>query len=263
MMKTFGQALADLRIEEGAASLEVTPDWLQGRTAFGGWQAALAVRAMRAVVGDDIALRTLQSNFIAPLGLGVATARAAVLRRGSSATQVEARILADGKVVFQALGIFGAPRPSQVLMRPLAAAAPDPQSLAAPTREGPTPPYLQHFDLRWASGAPPFSGAAHANAQVFARFRGEGLDSESHLVAIGDAIPPAALSVVTTPTMVSSMNWTLDLLAPIGEPARGGWLRFDTELRASLDGYCWEDSALWSSEGELLALSRQCIAMFG
>jgi len=86
--------LARLRAEPGRASLEVTADWLQGRTVFGGLQAAVALRAMRTLV-PEVPLRTLQGTFLAPVPEGTLTATARVLRTGKSATHVEARIV-DG-----------------------------------------------------------------------------------------------------------------------------------------------------------------------
>jgi acyl-CoA thioesterase len=264
-MRTFSELLATVQADGGTASLELSPDWLQGRTAFGGWQAALAVLAMRRQIGEQIPLRTLQCNFIAPVGLGPATARAEVLRRGKSATQIEARIVVDGRLAFQALGIFGLPRPSQIVESPRApASVRQPEDVTAePFIEGVTPQYTRHFDLRWGAGSRPYSGAAHSVAQIFVRFRGEDLESESHLIAIGDAIPPAAISLLKEPAMLSSMNWTLEMVTPLGERARAGWLRFDADLTAACDGYAWENVSIWSDEGELVALSRQCIAVFG
>ena len=51
MAEEFSQVLASIeRINEDSFSVVVPPDWLQGRTVFGGMQMALGARAMRAAL---------------------------------------------------------------------------------------------------------------------------------------------------------------------------------------------------------------------
>jgi acyl-CoA thioesterase len=79
---------------------------------------------------------------------------------------------------------------------------------------------------------------------------------------MADAIPPSALSLLTAPAMLSSINWTLELVTPLAEEERNDWFRFDSSLTAANDGYAWENTAIWSARGNLVALSRQCVAVF-
>ncbi|MBK6638597.1 MAG: thioesterase family protein [Rhodocyclaceae bacterium] len=67
---SVSQLFDSISYEGDTASLELSPDWLQGRTAYGGWQAALGLRAMERVRGDAVPLRSLQVNFIAPVPPG-------------------------------------------------------------------------------------------------------------------------------------------------------------------------------------------------
>lgn len=264
-MKTYSELLSTLHTDTNSATLELTPDWMQGRTAYGGWQAALAVLAMRQILGDEIPLRSLQANFIGPMGAGNITARAEILRQGKSATQLEARILIDGKLAFSAVGIFGAARTSQISLAPRAPAnIREPEEIAPmPFVAGLRPEFTKHIDQRWASGGHPFSGVEKSDAQIFIRQFGEDITSEAHLVMLGDAIPPSAISLLKTPVMLSSMNWTLELVTPLDAETRAGWLRFDSALTAAGDGYGWENTSIWPCKGELVGLSRQCVALFG
>lgn len=264
-MQTYAELLSSLKTGDNAATLELTPDWLQGRTAYGGWQAALAVLAMRQILGPDVPLRSLQVNFVGPLGVGTITARAELLRRGKSASQLEARIVVDGQTVFTAVGIFGAPRPSQLGLAPSAPKANREVGSLEPRPfvDGLMPSFVRHFDTRWALGGYPFSGAEHSAAQIFARLRHESIASEAHLVMMCDVIPPSAIAMFKTPAMISSMNWTLEMVTPLSAESANGWLRFDAEMTAAGDGYAWENTSIWGSSGELIALSRQCVAVFG
>ncbi|MBA1147360.1 thioesterase family protein [Ectothiorhodospiraceae bacterium WFHF3C12] len=261
----YTELLARTEPGAGSATQELTPDWLQGRTAFGGWQAALAVQAMRRAVGDDAPLRTLQVNFIGPVEAGRVTATAEPLRQGRSATQAEARIDVDGQVRFQSVGIFAGSRESRLLERP---EAPAPAHALdhiedVPYLDGISPAFTQHFRMRWADGGLPFSGARHGNAQIYVKFRDSGLDSESHLIALADAIPPTAICMLEERATMSSVNWSLELINPEAAIGKDVWIRFDAELAAARDGYGWQEARLWAETGELVAISRQCVAIFG
>lgn len=260
----YTDLLRTLEADGNGATLDLTPDWLQGRTAYGGWQAALALLAMRRVVGEAIPLRSLQANFIAPVPPGRVTARAELLRQGKSAAQLEARIVIDGQTAFTALGIFGAPRDSTIVERPRAPLVrPAGECPALPFIPGVIPEFQRHFDMRWASGGLPFSGGAHDNASIHVRYCDVPMASEAHLVCAADAIPPSAIAMYRAPTPVSSMNWTLEMVRPLADAARDGWLRFDASLTAAGEGYGFETASIWSDDGELVALSRQCVALFG
>lgn len=84
----YSQVLATLRPHDGGWVAVVPDTWAQGRTVFGGLQAALAVRAMRDLVSPTVPLRVLQTSFIAPIAPGDVRIEASVLRQGKSATQV-------------------------------------------------------------------------------------------------------------------------------------------------------------------------------
>lgn len=247
-----------------AVTLELTPDWMQGRTAFGGWQSALALKAMRQQVDAALPLRSLQSNFIAPVPPGPVRARAELLRRGKSAAQVEARIEVCGAVAFTALGIFGEPRASAVRLAPRARHdLPPPELLPdQPYLPGVSPAFLGHFDMRWARGAAPFSAAADGDACLYLRFRDQSAKDEFDLVALADAVPPSAYAMFPQPAPVSSMNWTVEVIRPPQPEDAQGWWLFDASTTAAGEGYCWESVSIWSPGGELAAMSRQCVALF-
>ena len=264
MTNTYTKQLAALEVSANAVSMELTADWLQGRTGFGGWLAGLAVQAMRGVLGDEPPLRSLQANFVAPVPAGKVTAVAEILRQGKSVTQMEARVFVEGKVAFVAIGIFGASRPTAVVQRaaaPSAGRMPD-ETQDWPYVEGFTPAYTRNFRMRWSDGGTPYTGATHASAQIHVRPWGDVVSSEAYLVCLADAIPPSALALLSKPAMVSTINWTVELIAMPNAEEAAGWFRFDTTLTVADEGYAWQNAYIWSSQGRLLALSRQCVAIF-
>ena len=59
----------------------IADDWLQGRTAYGGASAAVALMAAKTAYPDLPPLRSVQIAFVGPLA-GDVTATPALLRRG-------------------------------------------------------------------------------------------------------------------------------------------------------------------------------------
>ena len=64
---TLSEILDSMQLGDGSIEVVIGKDWLQGRSVFGGLQAAIALCAMRTVVPASVPLRTLQMTFIAPV----------------------------------------------------------------------------------------------------------------------------------------------------------------------------------------------------
>ena len=266
---TFGEVLDSLRRDgEGRFAVRVPDDWGQGRTVFGGLQAALAVRAMRAVMTGDrsLPLRSLQATFVGPVpGNADMQLRSEQLRVGRAATQARCDLLHDGAVVCTVVAVFGAARPSQVareIPRPVVDLDPDALPVL-PFVPGATPAFTVHYDLRWALGAPPFSGSREPRTGLFVRLRDRDCTPEEALIALADATPPAGLSMLPAPAPVSSLNWMLELLGDPGALARDAWALIGTEVRAGTDGYLSQTSVLWGPSGHAFSVSHQTVVIFG
>lgn len=246
----------------GSAVLErIGDDWMQGRSAFGGVQAAVALKAMRGVV-PDVALRTLQMTFVAPVGADDLRAQARVLRAGKSATHVEARIEGDGSTLAIAVGVFGRGRESIVRHDPprLAQGAP---ARKIPFAAGVLPAFMQHFDVGLLDGALPFSGARAEQAVYELGLHDQGPVSEAHLLAFADFVPPVAFSWMTAAVPGSSLTWMLEILDDgfAGQPLQG-W-RVDTRMIAARDGYTSQRTMIYAPDGRAIASSQQSMVVFG
>ena len=78
---SFAALLAGAEPREGGFDVAIPPDWHQGRTAYGGLSAALALESASRVGGEMPPLRSCQVGFVGPL-YGPVDVRARVLRRG-------------------------------------------------------------------------------------------------------------------------------------------------------------------------------------
>ncbi|MDP9139305.1 MAG: thioesterase family protein [Pseudomonadota bacterium] len=260
----FSEVLDSVRASADGFVADIGDDWLQGRTAFGGLQSALAIRALRQVIGNDIPLRVVQTTFMAPVPGGVVQLQPRVLRVGKSATHAECRIVLDGQVLCLVIAVFGSTRESTVQVAPARPEKPAAeQAKELPYIPGVVPVFTQHFSMRWAEGRFPFTGASDPRTVIHVRHREEQTLGEGHLIALADTVPSPGLSLLKKPAMASSMTWTLELLDHDFDVAHDAHWRMDTEVTAAANGYMAQSASLWSPKGKLAALSRQSVVVFG
>lgn len=242
---------------------DVGEDWLQGRSVFGGLQAAIALAAMRRCVAPALPLRVLQITFVAPVPAGAVHAAARVLRVGRNVTHVEARLGHEHETFATVVGVFGESRPSAIARWPSRL---DVDTTAPRTMRyvpGRAPAFLQHFAARWLQGGMPFSGHDEPRTVVEVDLLDDGDCSEAHLLAIADFIPPVALALLSQPAPGSSLTWMLELMPlPWDALPLQGW-RVDSEMVAAQQGYTCQSNRIWAPDGRLAALSRQTMVVFG
>jgi acyl-CoA thioesterase len=264
----FSEVLASLR-PRAESTLEVTapPEWLQGRTVFGGMQMALAARAMRVALPAEartLALRSAQVTFVGPIPGSVPIAlRAETLRNGRSTAHARCDLLVDGAVACSVVGIFGTSRTSH-FVHELSPPRDVPAASDVPEKnwtQGPA--FLQHFDMRIARGDLPFSGYAEPRSSIYVRLRDRSCAAEDALLALADSIPTPVLSMLRAPARNSSLNWMIEILRDPAQLDLHDWVLLDTEVRAGTDGYLSQTSLLYGADGHAYAVSHQTVAVFG
>jgi acyl-CoA thioesterase len=89
-----------------------------------------------------------------------------------------------------------------------------------------------------------------------------GLHPMVELMAIGDALPPAAFKLIPGgKAPVSSLNWQINFVSPEPATEDGWWLLHAIADRAR-DGYSSQRMSLWNAAGELIAEATQGVAIF-
>jgi len=261
----FTSLLTQTRVEGDALIFNVGEDWTQGRTAFGGIQAAMALTAMRKLVPAHIPLRVLQVTFIGPVAPGDVTVHARVLRTGKSVTHAEARLMSGSDIGCVVVGVFGSARESILNINNTSyPEVPRVDALKNMTLfPGMTPRFLEHCALRWARSTPPFSGASEAHSGIYIRLD-EPVTTEAHMAALCDIIPTPALSMLKKVAPASSLTWTLELLrTDYNETsAEPGWWLMDAEVTSGANGYLSQTALLWDAQRRPIALSRQTVTAF-
>lgn len=254
----------------GGMRYRLSDDWLQGRTAFGGVMAALAVDAMRRRGADEwppsAHLRALQTNFVGPVSAGAMEVAVTPLRTGKNVRQVQAVISQHGSVAALLLGVWGSGRasalPQRRPTRPQARHAPG-DLPALPYIAGMTPHFTQHLDMRWDDGPLPFSGGGGFRTSIHLRLKDPvAVPVEQAVVLLADASPTPVLGHFRQPTPASSVSWALETL-PLDQADLSGWWRADNEATVVSGGYVNQTTRLWAPSGELASLGHQVVTVYG
>lgn len=264
---TFSELLQAVRNHPEALVIPAT--WAQGRAGFGGLVAALAYEVMRAKVPAGRPVRSLAITFVGPVAPDVPVCfEAEVLREGKAVSQMALRATQEGQVVTLMQGSFGAARDSAIDVAPLPAPS---MKVVEQCQELPyirhvTPEFTRHLAMRWGIGGMPFSNNPSRQMGGWVRLKGEAevqAVTEAHLLALVDAWPPAVLQHLKSPAPGSSLTWTIEFVQPLHDLNTEHWCLYHAEIEHARDGYGHVAAGLWSPSGELIALSRQTVTVFG
>lgn len=239
--------------EEGFRAV-IGNHWLQGRTAYGGASAAVALMATKAAFTDLPPLRSAQIAFVGPLAGAVRTTPA-LLRRGKNSAFVACDVAGLDGVGLRALFLFMASRPSAIafedLRAPEAANPNDHPVDAASLPQG----FLTNFDLsNWSTREAGFTRWARLKDRA-------GLDPEVELIAIADALPPAAMALAKEWGPISTTTWQLNLVTDAPATRDGWWLLGADTLHAG-HGSSSQTMTIWNRDGEAVATASQSVALF-
>ncbi|MCB2061581.1 MAG: thioesterase family protein [Novosphingobium sp.] len=257
------EVLARAEPLEGGFRVAVPEDWHQGRTAYGGFSAALALSAAIRTGGHELPpLRSAQISFIGPL-FGEVEVRARLMRSGRNATWISSEISRDGQPGLAASFVFMGPVESELHLNEQQA----PESLIAveeaqPLRFGEhSPVYLSnHFDVRFAL---PRSEEKRPELCWWVRARErDGLDPMTEILLIADALPPGVMPLLPPQVPVSSMTWQCNLLTP-SPRTHGGWWLLRSTGDYSENGCSSQRMAIWNANGQPVTMGMQSVAVFG
>lgn len=118
---------------------------------------------------------------------------------------------------------------------------------------------MQNFEIRPAGGANPFSGSDNPEVIWWVRHQhAAGLDPLIALIAMGDALPPAAITTLRSPAPLSSVNWSFDVAT---EP-QGDWFLLRSFSEQAAHGYSIQVMDAWDESGKRVLTGRQTVALF-
>ena len=252
------QILAAFEPIENGHTVEIPSTWMQGRTAYGGLSAALGLHAAQLSQDDLPPLRSAQVSFIGPLAGGV-TITTKLLRRGRTAAFIQSDIQSEKGLGLRAIYVF-----MQALESEVDYAHHDAPDIGAPPpeaelRSGPPEFFTYNFEYR-ESRHPDIEGKPRFTRWLRLKER-EGLDPMIELMAMGDALPPAAVALQSRGAPVSSITWFANVLEP--NPAtENGWWIVQTDSDMARHGNSSQYNGLWASDGTPVLAGMQSVALF-
>ena len=261
---TFDELMA-LVNENDVQRLQFPESWTQGRTAFGGLSCAFALQSMLLHCHDERTLRSFSAQFVGPIAPNEPfTLSFNLLREGKNSSQYAATITQHEQVCLTVQGLFAKDRASvvdvpyaQVHNKP----APN-QAHCLPHVPGVMPNFFQFVDLNLVSGGMPYSGTASTDLSGWMRFKAQSNSYNwTHLIALIDSWPPSQLQVFPQPAPASSMSWHVECLH-LPQIEAGQWVGVDINTTAAHNGYAYEDAVLYTEAGDVIAQSKQTVALF-
>ena len=254
------QTLAAARPIDGGFAATIPADWMQGRTSYGGFSAALALVAAQRLAPDLPPLRSATVNFVGPLA-GEVEVRAKVLRRGRNASWISAEVANENGIGLTATFVFMGPVEASSLHLhdvPMPAyTVPRDEAVPLPERAGPS--FAPNFERRFAQ---PRSEEKVPEILWWERLKdAEGLDPMAALILLADALPPGVMPL-TGSVPISSMTWLVNLLTPLPQ-TDDGWYLLQALGNYAEKGCSSQNMAIWNTRGEAVAVGMQSIALFG
>jgi acyl-CoA thioesterase len=258
----FDRDTAVTVLSDGTIAARMDPGWWIERGPNGGYVAAVTLRALWTKVEDpERTPRSFTVHYLAPPVEGPIQIEATIERSGRLMTFVSGRVRQGERLIATAQAAFAAPMPGVAFcdLVPPDVLPPDMiEPLVAPP-DAPKAPLRDRYEQRWAIGSPPFSGAPQAVAGGWLRLQpDEGIRRGDHLLvtAMADAWMPPIFSRIAEPMGVPTIDLTVHFRTPI-PPDEGAWYLVVFRSQMAADGFIEEDGEVWSSDGLLLAHSRQ------
>lgn len=260
---TLAEVLNGAESDAGGLRFSVPGNWTQGRTAYGGFTAALLLATAKSASDELPPLRSALINFTAPVSEPPLIA-SEILRQGRNVTTIATTARNGGKVAATGTFSFGRAQDSHVAATFPAPAAPAPEDTPEYVPPGVRLPvaFFDNFEIKLIDGTLPFAGVDRGYVRMWARHRDPAMRHRIEgLIAIADLPPPAVFTMLTRPGPNSSVNWIVNLLdhAPA---TRDGWWMIESAMTAGHDGYSSQVMRVWNTEGALLIDGMQSVLIF-
>ena len=243
-------------ISQGEWTAQVSDMWSIDGVPNGGFLMALALMAAAEEVHHPDPL-SMNSHFLGRTMPGEVSVGSRVIKRGRSLSVTAVDLVQNGRVTVTSLITWGDlsafTGPTGPIHRP--PTLPGDSQLQSGFRMGPDSTFIQRFDYlmppdvaQGASGRP--TGRAEARGRM--RFA-DGRPPDLMAVPVfADGFPPAVFQL-------GHYAWapTLELTIHFRARPHPGWITIDLAARHLLQGTFEEDTYIWDSQDNLVAMSRQ------
>lgn len=263
-MKSFQQYMD---LSKTSSKFTIDESWAQGRSVFGGLSAALLLAYIEANTDfTDRELRSVNVQFCSALIANeLLELNYEILSSGKSITHIQAKLTQDNAIKTIINCCFANERTSNIDV-------PTPKTNIThhldvaqkfPFIKGIVPDFVQHIDMRLNSGNMPFSGSKNKPIEGWMHFEHPPSEfSDCAILALIDAWPPAVLPLLTRPAPASSVTWNVEFIHPRTPLSPQEHLYYECEVVQASAGLAHTEARIHSYSGELIALSRQVVAVY-
>lgn len=257
-MSTLDESLALYPVGQGAWRAQGDPNYEAGTGMFGGWTAALLLKAVLAderAVGEPSALNVNYVSRVDPTSALTLSATPIGGSRSVTTWQVELRNESQDSIAALATVVMAARRESVGFSEFKAPEAPAPETLAI---FHPPAPFGQQTDVRPISGYPPFN-LPNTHSLHWAREMTGGALDHARIAYLSDCYPPRILFKGSTWRPSSTLTMSVYFYAGAAELAAvgDGFTLSEVIGTRAESSTCGSQLRLWSPIGSLLATSEQ------
>ena len=246
--------------------MSASKDWAQGRTVFGGLSACILYAASKEYVEADRVLRSMNTSFVGPLLSQVPfRIEVEIVRAGKNVSQLQARAIQNDKVCVLSQLCFGGDRASKIIVENH-----EKHNMEVPKKGNflpqipkITPKFLRHFELAITQGGIPFTGKDKSAYSGWMRFKKPPANIvDAHIISLIDVMPAPLLQMLKWPAPVSTVSWNVEFIHPHRQLLPSDWFALKSHTRQAANGYGHIEATIWDMHGEVIALSRQTVAIF-
>ncbi|MFD5074926.1 acyl-CoA thioesterase [Streptomyces sp. NPDC058371] len=236
----------------------IDPLWWSWEGAHGGHTAAVALTAVRDLIGGGgHPVRALTTHFLAPVDARPLHLAVTAAKAGRRASTVAFSGHQDGSPALVGSAVFGPARPGPVYEGLPAPVVPGPEECQLLDMPVGLAPFGKQVEIRPATEDLPLAGGARAELVAWVRCLDDRVLDAATVVTLSDILPPALYACLRTPLPVPTAELTVHFTDALADGVQDGWalVRMRTEQAGS--GWAVDDSAVWSADGRLLAVARQ------
>lgn len=259
-----------LALAETSKEIHLPKTWGQGRTIFVGLIAALLIKHARHLVSEkNKVIRSVSITFVGPVVSDThVEIQSKILRSTQSSSIIEVQLIQNAEIQTTMTVCFAIARNSMIKvahhfdqpnLKPRA------QLNLIPYIPSFMPDFTQHFDFLLSDGGMPMSKSARSDFSGWMRLKESEDISEielAHLFILMDMWPTSVIQMFDRPAPASTLTWHFDMIGTHVEYSKNIWWQFQVESEYSQDGYNYESAKLWDEQGNLIALSKQTVAIY-
>jgi acyl-coenzyme A thioesterase PaaI-like protein len=258
-MHAFDRATAIARTGDGTYTAELLAEWHGDRGgAHGGVLSAMLMRAiLDLTAGSPLSPQSYTARFLRAPVPGPVSISATVERAGRRSATVSLRLSQDDRLCVLAAATLAQLTPGAGERSEAMPALPAHDAVPRTPRPRGAPIFLDQMDIRLAIGGPMLAGGDPVTGGWIQTAGEPHVLDAPFLVFLCDAWMPAAFFAATAPFGIPTLDLHVHLMVRLRDPRSAEPVAMRLTAENFRGGVFVEDAMVWSSSGELLAVSRQ------